>query len=167
MGSWRIGHDWATALKWTPTTDVTDTYPGFRVTNTAQDIFIRISFPSSTNLQDIIVFIIKTTAFCKPKYLKTTKEFAKFPETVLQLNPNRTCWGRGVKKNSRKGKKRFFMSNQELCWDSDLFDHVWWCIFSSGHRTGKSQFSFQSQRKAMPKNAQTTAQLHSSHTLVK
>ena len=39
--------------------------------------------------------------------------------------------------------------------------------FSWGHRTGKGQFSFQSQRKAMPKNAQTTAQLHSSHTLVK
>ena len=38
---------------------------------------------------------------------------------------------------------------------------------SSGHRTGKGQFSFQSQRKAMPKNVQTTAQLHSSHTLVK
>ena len=38
---------------------------------------------------------------------------------------------------------------------------------SSGHRTGKGQFSFQSQRKAMPKNAQTTAQLQSSHTLVK
>ena len=37
----------------------------------------------------------------------------------------------------------------------------------SGHRTGEDQFSFQSQRKAMPKNAQTTAQLHSSHTLVK
>ena len=31
----------------------------------------------------------------------------------------------------------------------------------------KSQFSFQSQRKAMPKNAQTTTQLYSSHTLVK
>ena len=31
----------------------------------------------------------------------------------------------------------------------------------------KSQFSFQFQRKAMPKNAQTTAQLHSSHILVK
>ena len=38
---------------------------------------------------------------------------------------------------------------------------------SSGHRTGKGQFSFQSQRKAMSKNAQTTAQFHSSHTLVK
>jgi len=29
------------------------------------------------------------------------------------------------------------------------------------------QFSFQSQTKAMPKNAQTTTQLHSSHMLVK
>ena len=38
---------------------------------------------------------------------------------------------------------------------------------SSGHRTRKGLFSFQSQRKAMPKNAQNTAQLHSSHTLVK
>ena len=35
---------------------------------------------------------------------------------------------------------------------------------SSGHRTGKRQFSFQSQRKAMPKNVQTTAQLLISHT---
>ena len=38
---------------------------------------------------------------------------------------------------------------------------------NSGHRTRKRQFSFQSQRKAIPKNAPTTAQLHSSHTLVK
>ena len=38
---------------------------------------------------------------------------------------------------------------------------------SSGHRTGKGPFSFQALRKAMPKNAQTTAQLHSSHMLVK
>ena len=37
---------------------------------------------------------------------------------------------------------------------------------SSGHRTGKGQFSFQSQRKAMPKNAHATTQLHSSHMLV-
>ena len=38
---------------------------------------------------------------------------------------------------------------------------------SSGHRTGRDPFSFQSQRKAMPKNAQTTTQLHSSDTLAK
>ena len=36
---------------------------------------------------------------------------------------------------------------------------------SSGHRTGKGHFSFQSQRKAMPKDVQTTTQLHLSHTL--
>ena len=36
----------------------------------------------------------------------------------------------------------------------------------SGHRTGKGgQFSFQSQRRAMPKNVQNTTQSHSSHTL--
>ena len=38
---------------------------------------------------------------------------------------------------------------------------------SRGYRTGKGQFSFQFQRKAMPKNGPTTAQLHSSHMLVK
>ena len=38
---------------------------------------------------------------------------------------------------------------------------------SSSHETGKGQFSFQSQRQAMPKNAQTTTQLHSSHMLAK
>ena len=38
---------------------------------------------------------------------------------------------------------------------------------SSGHRTGKGQLSFQSQRKEMPKNVQTTTQLHSSHMLAK
>ena len=34
-------------------------------------------------------------------------------------------------------------------------------------KTGKGQFSFHSQRKAMRMNVQTTAQLHSSHTLPK
>ena len=31
----------------------------------------------------------------------------------------------------------------------------------SGHRTGKDEFSFQTQRRAMPKNVQTTIQLQS------
>ena len=40
-------------------------------------------------------------------------------------------------------------------------------VFAYGYSlSGKGQFSFQSQRKAMPKNAQTIAQLHSSHTQV-
>ena len=36
---------------------------------------------------------------------------------------------------------------------------------SSGHRTGKGQFSYQSQRKAMLKHVQTIIQLHSFHML--
>ena len=42
-----------------------------------------------------------------------------------------------------------------------------WKKLSSGHKTGKGQFSFQSQRKALPKNAQTIAQLYSSPILAK
>ena len=38
---------------------------------------------------------------------------------------------------------------------------------SSGHRIGKGQFSFQSQRMAMPKNIWTPAQLLSSHNIAK
>ena len=44
---------------------------------------------------------------------------------------------------------------------------ICWKIWKTQQWTGKGQFSFQSQRKAMPKNAQTTSQLHSSHMLVK
>ena len=38
---------------------------------------------------------------------------------------------------------------------------------SSGYGTRKSQFLFQSERKAMPKNVQTAAQFYSSHMPVK
>ena len=65
-------------------------------------------------------------------------------------------------------------------WAFNILVHISWLLWkcctqyvskfgkcSSGHRTGKGQFSLQSQRKAMPKNAQTTTELHSSHMLVK
>ena len=53
---------------------------------------------------------------------------------------------------------------ERACSTLCAFKDIWIFI---GHRTAKGQFSFQSQRKAMPKNAQTTTQLNSSHTLVK
>ena len=40
-------------------------------------------------------------------------------------------------------------------------------LTTSGHKTGKGQLSFQSQRKAMPKNVQTILQLCSFHMLTK
>ena len=48
-----------------------------------------------------------------------------------------------------------------------ICQQIWKTRQWPGKRTGKSKFSFQSQRKAMPNNAQTTAQPHSFHTLVK
>ena len=38
---------------------------------------------------------------------------------------------------------------------------------SSGHRTGKCQFSFQFQRRVVQKNVQTTTQLRSLHVLAR
>ena len=38
---------------------------------------------------------------------------------------------------------------------------------SSGHKTGKGQFSFQSQRRAITKNVQTIIQLHSFYMLAR
>ena len=38
---------------------------------------------------------------------------------------------------------------------------------SNGHRTGKGQFLFQFERKALPKNVQTTIQSHSFHKLAR
>ena len=61
----------------------------------------------------------------------------------------------------------YFKSWKMMLWKCCIQHASKFGKLSSGHRTGKGQFSFQSQRKAMPKNAQTTTRLHSSHTLVK
>ena len=61
----------------------------------------------------------------------------------------------------------YFKSWKMILWKCSIQYASKFGKLSSGHRTGKGQFSFQSQRKAMPKDVQTTAQLHSSHTLVK
>ena len=51
-----------------------------------------------------------------------------------------------------RGLHRIFLEEFPNCYTSNNDGK-----FSSGHRTGKGQFAFQSLRKAMPKNAQTTA----------
>ena len=61
----------------------------------------------------------------------------------------------------------YFQSWKMMLWKCyTQYASKFWKL-SNGHRTGKGQFSFQAQRKAIPKNAQTTAQLHSSLTLAK
>ena len=46
-----------------------------------------------------------------------------------------------------------------------VYQQIW--KTQQGPQDWKGQFSFQSLRKAMPKNPQTTTQLHSSHMLAK
>ena len=61
----------------------------------------------------------------------------------------------------------YFKSWKMMLWKCcTRYVNKFWKL-SSGHRTGKGQFSFQSLRRAMPKSVQTIAQLHSSHMLVK
>ena len=53
--------------------------------------------------------------------------------------------------------------------ESDMTECLNWTElnWTSGHRTGKGQFSSQSQREALLKNIRTNEELHSSQTLVK
>ena len=76
------------------------------------------------------------------------------------ITANKTSGGDGIpvelfqilKDNAMK----MFHSICQQIWKTQQWPQDW-----------KSQFSFQSQRKAVPKNALTIVQLHSSHTLVK
>ena len=72
-----------------------------------------------------------------------------------------------IEQNNILGVLSFDAAYISYIFDTYAFSYSKFGKLSSGHRTGKGQFSFQSQRKAMPKNVQTTAQLHSSHTLIK
>ena len=61
----------------------------------------------------------------------------------------------------------YFKSSKMMLWKCCTQYASKFGKLSCGHRTGKGQFSLQSQRKAMPKSVQTTTQLHSSHMQAK
>ena len=70
-------------------------------------------------------------------------------------------------------RKHHYEQSQWRWWNSSDAVKVLYSIcqqignLNNGHRTGKGWFSFQCQRKAIPKNAQITTQLHSSHMIAK
>ena len=75
-----------------------------------------------------------------------------------------------ITKNKASGDDRILVKLFQILKDKAVKVLHSRCKFGkliSGHKTGKGQFSFQSQRKAMPKNVQTTAQLHASHRVAK
>ena len=100
-----------------------------------------------------------------PKYWSFSFSFDySNPEIVVFAKKNTGEYAHGLRISKDFCKKNKSHDAITIKNENCVFTHQ---KLSSGHRTGKGQFSFQSQRKAMPKNAQTTTQLHSSHTLVK
>ena len=60
---------------------------------------------------------------------------------------------------------RYTLPHQSILSKKSICQQIW--KLSSDLRTGKGQFSFQSRRRAMPKNVQTTVQLLSFHMLTR
>ena len=86
---------------------------------------------------------------------KTEKSEIKLPTSVGSLEKQ---------ESSRKTSQ--FSSVQSLS-RVQLFTTAWTAAYQAPLSMGFSRQEYWSGRKAMPKNAQTTAQLHSSHMLVK
>ena len=124
---------------------------------------------SAESKSDIKRFILHNSIYMKFKNSKWSYS-----------NKNQNSNG-GKKVNGRRSVGTFrsvqntFLILIRVCSNPERWYYLWkGCTqyaskfgkLSSGNRTVRGQFSFQSQRKAMPTNAQTTAQLHLSHTLV-
>ena len=95
---------------------------------------------------------------------------------IIHLEPDimecKVKWALGsITKNKASGGDRIPAKLFQILKDDavkvlhSICQQIW--KISSGYRTGNGQFSFQSQRKAMPKNVQTTTQLHLFHMLTK
>ena len=84
----------------------------------------------------------------------------KVKGTLGRITMNKSSWGDGI-------PAELFQILKLLLWKCWSQNASKFGKLSCGHRTGKGQFTFQSQRKAMPKNVQTTTQLHLFHMLVR
>ena len=145
MGSLRVGHDW-------------------------NDL---AAAAAATEAEDIK----KRSQECTELYKKDLQSPDNHDGVITHLEPDilecKVKWALGsiITKKASGGVMEFQLSYFKS-WKMMLWKYCTQYAsklgkLSSGHRTGKGQFSFQSQRKAMPKNVQTTTQLYSSHTLGK
>ena len=95
------------------------------------------------------------------------------PSQILSLSPNvhvfsnlEDVWNQSIWVFMEASLQRHNWLNHQLLKCCTQYVNTFGKL-SSGHRTGKGQFSFQSQRRAMPKNVQTTTQLYSFHMLAR
>jgi len=112
----------------------------------------------------------------RQEYKKDLQNADKHDDVITHLEPDILEWEVKLALGSITTNKAREVMEFQLSSFKSWKMMLWKCCtpyvskfgkLSSGQRTGKGQIAFQSQRKAMPKNAQTTAQLHSSHTLAK
>ena len=90
--------------------------------------------------------------------------------TITDLEPDilecEVKWALGsITMNKPSGSDGIPAKLLQILEDDSICQQIW--KTQQWPQDWKSQFSFQSQRKAMPKNVQITTQLHSFHTLAK
>ena len=99
-------------------------------------------------------------------YKKDLHDPANHHGMITHLEPNilecKVKWALGsITTNNASGDDGIPVELYQVLKDNavkvphSICHHIW--TLSNGHRTGKGHFSFQSLRKAMPKNVQTTA----------
>ena len=84
----------------------------------------------------------------------------KVKQALGSITTNKASGGDGI-----PGKLFQILKDDAVKLLHSIYQQIW--KTQQWSQDWKSQFSFQSLRKAMPKNAQTATQLHSSHTLAK
>ena len=94
----------------------------------------------------------------KERYIYLNVEFQRTSRRYKEEFFGGQC--KEIEENNRMGKTRGLF--KKISDTQGTFGKL-----SSGYRTGKFSFHSNPKGKAMLKNAQTTTQLHSSHTLVK
>ena len=141
-----------------------------------------LGFGQCYTRQWYLVLVLLIQRFLNPEEGKQNKSWAKWDLSPWTLDCNtksqHMCFGHPLKE--AEGNKiwgRYVQINESVNQTTQMFLSLTNSEFATVmpetwknqqcHKTGKGQFSFQSQRKAMQKNAQTTAQLHSYHTLAK
>ena len=130
-------------------------------------------------IKDIKSMDLKETYSIEKRWQEYTEELYKkdnHDDVITHLEPDILEWEikwtlGSITTNKVRGDDRMPVELLQILKDDAVKVLHSICLqigkLSSGHRTGKGQFSFQSQRKAMPKKVQAIAQLHSSHMLAK
>ena len=129
--------------------------------------------PNRSTLRHVIIKMAKVKDK-NTQYKKDLHDPGNYDGVIIHLEPDilecEVKWALGsITENKARGGDGIPVQLFQILKDyavkvlHSICQQIW--KTQNGHRTGKGQFSFQSQRKAMPKNAQTTAQLHSSLTL--